>query len=116
MTPEMLFGFLFGVAVIAGYVVLGIVCTRKTWQWSVGFPQRWMRVLLVSFAIVFFFVPGVMGAGHGAAIVPAWLMFASGTFQVLTTASKQMVLLLILGAWAVVFAAGLTLTREKVEK
>src|SRR5688572_1132684 len=98
MTPEMLFGFLLGVAAIVGYVVLGVVCAKKVWQWSVELSQRWVRVLLVSFAIVVFFTPGVMGAGHGAAIVPAWLMFVSGTFQALTAASKQMVLLMILGA------------------
>ncbi|MGH8582220.1 MAG: hypothetical protein ACREWG_05415 [Gammaproteobacteria bacterium] len=116
MTTEMLFALVFGVGLLAGYVALGVLCAKKTWQWSTGLTRRWVRVLLVSAVITLIFCPGVIAAGHGAGIGPAWLMFASGAFNSLTSSSKRNMLLFVLAVWIVVFVVGLLVSRVKSTK
>ena len=116
MTKELLFGLMLGLAMLAGYLALGVYCAKKTWQWAAGIPRRWIRVLLVSGVLVFFFCPGLIAAGHGAGIGPAWLMFASGTFKSMTAPSRLNVMLFILGIWLVTFVVGLLVSREKSSK
>jgi hypothetical protein len=113
MTFEMLVALVIGGGMIAGYVWLGVWCSKATWRESASLSRRWVRVLMVSAIVTFFFAPGVMGAGHGAAVVPAWLMFTSGSFRVLTGDSKRNVLLFILTVWVVVFVIGLLVSRRK---
>jgi len=98
---------IFGLALIVGYVAFGVFCARKTWSWSAGLSRTWARVALVSTVVVLFFMPGVIGGGHGAGLGPAWLMVAGGTFKALTAASKWAFLLEVLVVWVVVFAIGL---------
>ena len=112
MTMEMLVTLVFGVGLLAGYAALAVLCARKTWQWSGGLSPRWLRVLLVSAVVTFFFCPGVIAAGHGAGIGPAWVMFVSGAFRSLTAGSKQDMILFILAVWIVVFAVGLLVSKK----
>lgn len=104
--------FLLALPLLVGYFALGIWLTRKTWAWSSGIKTKWMRVFLASTMLTVFFTPGVAGGGHGAAIAPAWLMFATGTFDALTSESKRIYLLSIVICWAVVFVTWLLMSRR----
>lgn len=108
-----IFAIVFGVALIAGYVALGVWLIRKTWSWSDEIQTHLVRVALVSVVATLFFMPGVVGAGHGVGVGPAWLMFASGTFSVLTFKSKLVALVSVLIGWGISFVVALLATESK---
>jgi hypothetical protein len=95
-----------GFMLLAAYVALGIWATRATWVWSSAITVRWMRIVGTSTVATMFFMPGIVGAGHGVGIGPAWLMFATGTFGALTTTSKVKALVGIAIGWAVAILVG----------
>lgn len=100
----LMFAIVFGIALIAGYVALGVWLIRKTWSWSDEIQTHLVRVALVSLVATLIFMPGVVGAGHGVGVGPAWLMFASGTFGALTGASKLKFLIATAICWGIAFA------------
>jgi hypothetical protein len=95
-----------GMMLIAAYLALGIWAVRATWVWSSGMGTRWMRVACASTVATVLFMPGIVGAGHGIGIGPAWLMFATGTFSALTTASKLKALAGIAIGWLITLSIG----------
>lgn len=106
----------FGVALIVGYFALGIWATRKSWAWSSALRPHWARVLIASTVLSAFFTPGIVGAGHGVGIVPAWLMFATGSFSDLTAESKKVYLVSLIVCWLLVVGVGLLVTFEERKK
>jgi len=115
-SKQLFFAYAIGIALVAGYVAFGVWAIRKSWTWSASVPARWLRVLLVSTVVTMLFAPGLAGGGHGVGVVPAWLMFATGTFGALTGASKQAYLLSIAIAWAVVFVVTWLVTDNRQRK
>lgn len=102
-------GIIVGLGAIAAYLALGVWATRSTWQWSSALRARWIRIIAASTVGALFFMPGIVGAGHGVGIGPAWLMFASGTFGALTATSKVKALVGIAIGWGVAVLIGFAL-------
>ncbi|MGQ0585726.1 MAG: hypothetical protein ACT4PK_00785 [Gammaproteobacteria bacterium] len=99
---HLFFAYVMGFALLTTYVALGIWAVRKAWVWTVLW-KKWLRALVVSLFVTVIFAPGLMGAGHGVAFVPAWLMLATGTFGALTSESKQDYVLALVLCWVIVF-------------
>lgn len=95
---QMFFAYALGAVMLAGYLALGVWAIRKTAGWVT--PLRpLVRALLISLLVTVLFAPGIAGGGHGVAVAPAWLMFATGTFGALTATSKMIYLLGLLLFW-----------------
>jgi len=109
----LVFAYAFGVALIVGYIAFGVWAIKKVWSWSDEIQTHLVRVALVSLTATLLFMPGVIGAGHGVGVGPAWLMFASGTFGALTLKSKLMTLAGVLVGWAITFAITVVVTEPK---
>lgn len=95
-----------GLVAIAAYAALGIWATRATWSRSSAIRARWIRIAVASTVGALFFMPGIVGAGHGLGVGPAWLMFATGTFGALTTTSKLKALAGIAIGWGMAVLIG----------
>lgn len=104
MDRQLAFTYVLGVAVVVGYVALGVWAVRTAWAWSTPLRAVWARAAIVSTLITVFFAPGLGGAGHGVVPVPVWIMFTTGTFGALTTESQRFMLLGLVVFWLVVFA------------
>lgn len=105
-----------GLAIVAAYVALGVWAVRATWSWSSKIDGQWARIVLASSVATVFFMPGIVGAGHGVGIGPAWLMFATGTFGALTSASKLKALVGIMVGWAIALSIGFLIAGVKAKK
>lgn len=103
MDRLLVFTYVLSVVMLVGYLALGVWSVRTAWAWSTSLQVTWARAFIVSTVITVFFAPGLAGGGHGVAPVPAWLMFATGTFRALTTESQRIYLVTFLAFWFVTF-------------
>jgi hypothetical protein len=99
----MAIAMLIGAALICGYVAAAVYLTRAVWRLTHRCPD-WGRVLLCTLVLTLFFAPGVVGAGHGAAIAPAWVALVdpgSNRFAIKTA------LISLAVTWGVLFLVGI---------
>jgi hypothetical protein len=113
VTSEMFTGLAIGIALLAGYVWLGVFCIRRVFALPSNVDNSWVRALLASIVAVLFFMPGLVGGGHGAGIGPAWLMIATGTFAALTAASKQTFVIALTVVWGITFSIAMLIARRR---
>lgn len=100
--PSLLFAYAFGAALLILYVAAAVFCAKFAWKAAID-RYRWLRGPGTSFVLAIFFAPGFVAAGHGVGFAPAWLMFATGTYDALTSESKTKALLIFPATWAVLF-------------
>lgn len=93
-----------GWLMIAGYLFIAYGCTRSVWGLVSGLNSRTAQIAVTALIPAFFLAPGVIGAGHGVAFAPAWMMYTSDTFATLTRHSQGIALLVIPATWVLITA------------